>query len=81
MDLKLVAELAPEGRSELRAAIRGDGGRDAKAGDPVVDEGCGTGVSGGGGEGNGLGYREVRSMMVRRWVCPVEGGRGISRSM
>ena len=38
----------------MRAAVRSDGGGDAKAGNPVVDEGGGAVVGGGGGKGNGF---------------------------
>ena len=55
LDVELVAEPMSEGRSELRAAVRGDGGRDTKAGTPVVNEGSCAGVGSGGGERNGLG--------------------------
>ena len=39
LDVKLSAKAVPESRGELGAAIRGDSSRDAKAGNPVVDEG------------------------------------------
>ena len=51
LDVELVADQAPGGRRELSDMIRGDDGRDAKAGNPVVDEGRGAGVGSGGGEG------------------------------
>ena len=41
-----------ESRGELRAPVRGDGGGYSKTGNPVVNEGGCTSVSGGGGEGN-----------------------------
>ena len=48
VDVELVAKAVPESRGELWAVVRGDCGGSSKAGDPVVDEGRGTGVSGGG---------------------------------
>ena len=52
--MELGAKAVPESGGELGAAVRGDGGGDTEAGDLVVDKGRGTGVSGGGGKGNGF---------------------------
>ena len=38
----------------MRAPVRGDSGGYSKASNPVVNEGSGTSIGGGGGEGNGL---------------------------
>ena len=56
LDVELSAKAVPESRGELWATVRGDGGGNSEAGNPVVNEGrCTlTGISGGGGEGNGL---------------------------
>ena len=54
LDMELGAKAVPEGRGELWAMVRGDSGGNAKAGNPVVNEGSGAGVRGGGGEGHGL---------------------------
>ena len=54
MDVELTAKAVPEGRGELGATVRGDGGGNSEAGNPVVNEGRCTGIGGGGGEGNGL---------------------------
>lgn len=53
-DVEGLAEVGPEAGSELRAAIGGEVGRDAKASDPVVNEGVGAVGGGGGGERNGF---------------------------
>ena len=80
LDVELSAKAVPESRGELWATVRGNGGGNSKTRNPVVNEGRCTGIGGGGGEGNGLRPTEVRSMMVRRWVCWAEGERGPTRS-
>ena len=54
LNVELGAEAVPEGGSELWSSVRSDGGRNSKAGNPVVYNGGGAGVGGSGGEGNGL---------------------------
>ena len=46
LDVELSAKAVPESRGELWATVRGDGGGNSEAGNPVVNEGRG--------EGNGL---------------------------
>ena len=62
--VELTAEAVPESRGELGTTVRGDGGGNTKAGNPVVNEGSCTGISGGGGERNGF----------RPQGCPVNDG-------
>ena len=54
LDVELAAKAVPESRGELGTTVRGDGSGNAKAGNPVVNEGSCTGIGGGGGEGNGF---------------------------
>ena len=54
LDVELGTKAVPESRGELRAPVRGDGGGYSKAGNPVVNEGGGTSIGSGGGEGNGF---------------------------
>ena len=54
LDVELGAKAVPESRGELWAMVRGDCGGNSKSGGPVVDEGRGTGVGGGGGKRNGF---------------------------
>ena len=80
LNMELSAKVMPESGGELGTTVRGDGGGNSKAGNPVVNESSCTGISGGGGvRGMASGHREVRSMMVRRWVCWAEGERGPTR--
>ena len=52
LDVELATKAVPESRCELRAPVRGDGVGHTKVGNPVVDEGSCTSISGGGGEGD-----------------------------
>ena len=54
LDVELAAKAVPESRGELGTTVRGDGGRNSKAGNPVVNEGRCTGIGSGGGEWNGF---------------------------